>query len=185
MEYNGSPRTDAFTQGCRDLIRSLTYESILACTVYAPPMVFMIGPAAILSNHPLTVITVHSFLGFAMSWTIHRMGHRLLSALPRAPQKLYLSPRLCLPVKLTLGQFVCVLELLVATATFLAIAGKRVFAEDLLLGLLLILSGIGLYFLPVYLTKVWTQQYYPRLALLGPTEDVIKKSFPGLRSFLS
>jgi hypothetical protein len=148
-------------------------------------MLFMIGPAAILANHPLTVITVHSFLGFAMSWTIHRMGHRLLAALPGTPQRIHLSPRLCLPAKLTLRQFVCMLEMLVAAATFLAIAGKRVFGEDPVLGLLVMLIGLALYFFPVYLSKLWTERYYPTLAVLAPTEDVIKKSFPGVRSFFN
>ena len=183
MEYNGLPRTDVFTQGCRELIRSLTYESILACTVYVPPMLFMIGPAAIVANHPLIVITLHSLLGFAMSWTIHRMGHRLLAALPGAPEKIHLSPRLCLPGRQTLGQFVCMLEVLVTAAAFCGIAGKRLFGEDPLIGLVLILLGLALYFLPVYLSKLWTKRYYPTLALLGPTEDVVKKSFPGVRSF--
>ena len=185
MEYNGSPGTDAFTQGCRDLIRSLTYESILACTVYAPPMLFMIGPAAILANHSLAIITVHSLLGFTMSWTIHRMGHRVLSALPGAPQKIHFSRRQCLPGKQTLGQFVCMLEMLVAAATFVAVSGKRFFGEDPVFGLLLIVLGLALYFFPVYLSKLWIERYYPKLALLSPTEDVIKKSFPGLRSLIS
>src|SRR5690348_1228282 len=185
MEYNGSPRTDVFTQSCRDVIRSLTYESILACTVYAPAMLFMVGPAAILANHSLTIVTVHSLFGFAMSWTIHRMGHRLLAALPGAPQKIHFSPRRCLPGKQTFGQFVCMLEMLVAAATFLAIAAMRLFGEDPVCGLILIVLGLALYFLPVYLSKLWAERYYPKLALLGPTEDVIKKSFPGLRSFTS
>jgi proteasome lid subunit RPN8/RPN11 len=67
MDYNGTPRTDAFTQGCRDFIRSLTYEAILACTVYGPPMLFMIGPAAILANHAFIIVLLHSLLGFGMS----------------------------------------------------------------------------------------------------------------------
>jgi hypothetical protein len=185
MEYNGSPRTDAFTQGCRDLIRSLTYESILAWTVYAPPMLFMIGPAAILANHPLTIIAAHSVLGFATSWTIHRMGHRLLAVLPGAPQKIHFSPRRCLPVKQTLGQFIWILEMLVAAATFLAIAGKRLFVEEPIFGLSLIVLGLPLYFLPVYLSKLWTERYYPMLAILGPSEEVLKKSFPDVRSFFT
>jgi hypothetical protein len=183
MEYNGLPRTDAFTQGCRELVRSLTYESILACTIYVPPMLFMIGPAVILANHPLTMVALYTLFGFAMSWTIHRMGHRLLTALSRGRQTIHLSPRLCLPAKQTLGQFVCMLETLVAAAVFCAIAGKRFVGEDPLFGLALILLGLALYFLPVYLTKLWSERYYPALALLGPTEDVIKKSFPGVRSF--
>ena len=75
MEYNETPRTDIFTQGCRDLIRTFTYEAIVACTVYLPPMLFMVGPAAIVTQHPLILIVLHSVIGFGMSWTIHRMGH--------------------------------------------------------------------------------------------------------------
>ena len=63
------------------------------------------------------------------------------------------------------------------------IAGKRYFTEDPTSGVLLLALGCGLYFLPVYLTHLWSERYYPVLALLGPTEDVINKSFPGLRSF--
>jgi len=80
MAFNDTPRTDAVTQGCRDFIRSLTYEAILACTVYGPPMLFMIGPTSIVTNHPLVLIALNSLLGFGMSWTIHCMGHRLLIA---------------------------------------------------------------------------------------------------------
>jgi hypothetical protein len=184
MDYfNGTPRTDAFTQGCRDIIRSLTYETIVACTVYMPPMLFMIGPAAILANRPSIIIVLHSLLGFAMSWTIHRVGHRLLMALPKAPQRLHVSRSQCLPVKLTLGQFVWMLEILVAAGAFCGIAGKRFIVVDVTTGVLLFALGLVLYFLPVYLTKLWRDRYYPAMTLLGPTEDVINTSFPGLRSF--
>jgi hypothetical protein len=182
MEYNGSPRTDAFTQGCRDFIRSLSYEAILAFTVYAAPMLFMIGPAAIVSNRPLTVLALQSLLGFGGSWMLHRIGHRLLIALPKAPQAIYLTSRLRLPVKLTLSQFVWMLEILVAAGAFCGITGKRYFAEDVTAGALLLALGGVLYFLPVYLTKLWSERYYPVLMLLGPTEEVINKSFPSLRS---
>jgi hypothetical protein len=184
MEYNGTPPTDAFTQGCRDLIRSLTYESILACTVYVPPMLFMIGPAAVIANHPLIVIGLHSLLGFGMSWTIHRMGHRLLDALPKATQKVHLSSRIPLPGRMTPGNFVWMLEMLVGAGMFCGITAKRSFVEDPMIGLLLVGVGLVLYFLPVYLTKLWSERYYPTLALLGPSEAVINKSFPSLRSFL-
>ncbi len=184
MELNGTPRTDAFTQGCRDLIRSLTYEAILACTVYAPPMLFMIGPAAVVTNHPLIIVVLHSLLGFGLGWTTHRMGHRLLMPLPQVPQTIHLFRGLCLPVKLTLGQFVWMLELLVAAGAFCAIAGKRFFAEDLTTSLLLFSVGCAFYFFPVYLTKLWRQRYFPALTLVGPTEEIINKSFPGLRSLL-
>jgi len=183
MALNGTPRTDAVTRGCRDFIRSLTYEAILACTVYGPPMLFMIGPAAVVTNHPLGLIALNSLLGFGMSWAIHRMGHRLLMPLPQAPQRIHLSRQLCLPVKLTLGQFLWMLEILIAAGVFCGIAGKRCFAEDLATSVLLFWLGLSLYFLPVYLCKLWSERYYPALTLLGPTEDVINKSFPGLRSF--
>jgi hypothetical protein len=119
MQDNGTPRTDAFTQGCRDFIRSLTYEAILAVIVYAAPLLFMIGPAAIMSNRPLIVIALQSLLGFGMSWTLHRMGHRLLVALPKAPQTVHLTARLCLPVKLTSSEFVWMLEILVDTVVLI------------------------------------------------------------------
>ena len=183
MQYNGTPRTDAFTQGCRDIIRSLTYEAILACTVYMPPMLFMIGPAAILANHPSIIVVLSSLLGFVISSTIHRVGHRLLMALPKAPQLLHVSRRQCLPVKLTVGQFVWMLEILVAAGAFCGIAGKRFVVVDVTTGVWLFVLGLALYFLPVYLTKLWRDRYYPAMRLSGPTEDVINKSFPGLRAF--
>ena len=185
MAFNNTPRANAVTQGCRDFIRSLTYEAILACTIYGPPMLFMIGPPAIVTNHPLVLIVLNSLLGFGMSWTIHSMGHRLLMALPQAPQRIYLSRRLRLPVKLALGQLVWLLEILVAAGVLCGITGKRFFAEDLATSVLLFSLGLMLYFLPVYLSKLWSDRYYPALTLLGPTEEVINKSFPGLRSFFS
>jgi hypothetical protein len=185
MAFNNTPRTDAVTQGCRDFIRSLTYDAILACTVYGPPMLFMIGPAAIVANQPLVLIALNSLLGFGMSWTIHCMGHRLLMPLPQAPQKMLLSRRLRLPVKLSLRRLVWMLEILVAAGVLCGIAGKRFFAEDVAISVLLFSVGLALYFLPVYLSKLWSDRYYPALTLLGPTEDVINKSFPGLRSFFS
>ena len=183
MEYKGTPRTDAFTRGCRDVIRALTYEAILACTVYVPPMLFMIGPAAIAANHSIIIIALYSLLGFGMSWTIHRTGHRLLMALPKGQQPIYLMPSLRLPVKLALRQFVWMLECLVAAGVFCAIVGKRFAAEDLPTSMLLFALGGVLYFLPVYLTKLWTERYYPAISLVGPTEQIINTSFPGLRSF--
>lgn len=182
MEYNETPRTDIFTQGCRDLIRTFTYEAIVACTVYLPPMLFMVGPAAIVTQHPLVLIVLQSVLGFGMSRSIHRMGHCLLKALPKTPQKIYLCGSLCLPVKLTLSQFIWMMEVLVSAGVFFGIIAKRLLAEDLASSLLLFGFGIMLYFTPVYLTRLWTQRYYPAMTLVRPTEDVIRKSFPGLRS---
>ena len=184
MEYNGTPRTDAFTQGCRDVIRSLTYEAILACTVYGAPMLFMIGPAAIVVNHPLSIIVLHSLLGFGMGWTIHRMGHRLLSVLPMDRKTIHLSPSLCLPMKLTFTQFVWMLEFLVAAGVCFGIAGKRLIGTDLFTGLVLCGLGLVLYFIPVYFSKLWRERYYPALSLFGPTEAAINKSLPSLRSLL-
>ena len=178
------PRTDALTQGCRDFIRSLTYEAILACTVYAPPMLFMIGPAAIVAGHPLILVALHSLLGFGMSWTIHSMGHRLLMPLPKGPRRIHVTPWLCLPLKLTLGQFVWMLEVLVGVSAFCGIAGRRFFADDPTMSALLFALGLVLYFLPVYLTKLWSERYYPALTLLNPTEEVINRAIPRLRSFL-
>lgn len=184
MEFNGTPRTDAFTQGCRDFVRSLTYETILACTVYGSPMLFMIGPAVVVMNHPLIVIVLHSVLGFGMSWMIHSMGHRLLAPLPLAPKAIHVTKRIRLPVKLSVKQFVWMLEILVAAGVCCGIAARRLFAEDVMAGVLLLMLGGALYFLPVYLTKLWSERYYPKLTLCGPTEDVINNSFRSLRSFL-
>jgi len=182
MKYNETPRTDIFTQGCRDLVRTFTYEAILACTVYLPPMLFMVGPGAIVIQHPLILIILHSVLGFGLSRSIHRMGHCLLMPLPKAPQKIYFCGSLCLPVKLTLSQFIWMMEILVAAGVFCGIIAKRLLAEDLVNSLLLFGVGFVLYFTPVYLTRLWTHRYYPGMTLLRPTEAVIKKSFPGLRS---
>jgi hypothetical protein len=184
MEYNGTSRTDAFTQGCRDVIRSLTYEAILACTVYAAPMLFMIGPAAVVVNHSLITIVLHSLLGFGMGWTIHRMGHRLLSVLPNDRKTIYLSPSFRLPMKLTLGQFIWMLETLVAVGMCFGIAGRRFSSSDPWTGLILCGLAFVLYFIPVYLAKLWRERYYPALSLFCPTEAVINRSFPSLRSLL-
>jgi hypothetical protein len=184
MELNGTPRTDAFTQGCRDFVRSLTYETILACTVYGSPMLFMIGPAAVVTNHPLIIIVLHSVLGFGMSGMIHSMGHRLLAPLPQAPKTIHVTRRRRLPVELSVRQLVWMLEILVAAGVSCGIAARRLFAEDVVASVLLLTLGGALYFLPVYLTKLWSKRYYPALTLCGPTEDVINNSFPGLRSFL-
>lgn len=110
------------------------------------------------------------------------MGHCLLKALPKTPQKIYLCGSLCLPVKLTLSQFIWMMEVLVSAGVFFGIIAKRLLAEDFASSLLLFGFGIMLYFTPVYLTRLWTQRYYPAMTLVRPTEDVIRKSFPGLRS---
>jgi hypothetical protein len=179
-------KTDAFTQGCRDFIRTFTYEDIFACAVYAPPLFFMVGPAAIIANKPLVVVVLHAIFGFTLSWTLHRTGHRLLIALPKEPQKMYLAPSVRLPVKPTLSQFLWMMEIIVGGAAFCGLLGKRFFllgnTGELLTGVCFFALGLALFFIPVYLGRLWIERYYPAMALLGPTDDVINKSFPGVRS---
>jgi hypothetical protein len=188
MHFNTreTSKTDAFTQGCRDFVRTFTYEDILACTVYAPPLFFMVGPAAIAANEPLIIVVLHAILGFALSWTLHRTGHRLLIALPKGSWMLYLAPSVRLPVKLTLSQFLWMMEISVGGAAFCGILGKRFFmlgnSWELVTSLCFFALGLALFFVPVYLGRLWIERYYPAMALLGPTEDVINKSFPGIRS---
>lgn len=182
-----NPRHMTFTQCCSDLIRMLSYEDILSCAVYLPPMLFMVGPAAIVANEPLIAAALNAITGFALSWTLHSMGHRLLIALPHEPQTIYLSQSLRLPVKLTLSQFVWMMEIIVAAAVFSGIAGKRFFfAGDppgLLTGMTSFTVGLGLFFLPVYLGRLWIERYYPAMPLLSPTEEVVSRSLsPGVRS---
>ena len=183
---SGTPRPDSLTQSCRDLLRTFTYEDIVGCTIYATPMLFMIGPASIVADDPLIAVVVQSLIGFVLSWTIHRTGHRLLTALPQKPCRLYVSSLRCLPVRLTRTQFLWVMELIVGTAVFAAVVGKRfLHAGDtfgLLSGLSFIVAAFVLYFIPVYLGRLWIRHYYPAMTLVGPTEEVIKTSFPGIRS---
>ena len=71
----------------------------------------MIGPAAIVAHDPMLSLVFQGLLGFSISGTLHRMGHRLRLTLPKEPQHMFLSiPRL--PVKLTLSQFIWMLEIL-------------------------------------------------------------------------
>ncbi len=188
MEFDSTPRADAFTQRCRDVIRTLTYEDIFACTVYAPPMLFMLGPAAILGfNSPVSVV-FQSVLGFVLSGLLHGLGHRLLADLPKSPQRIYLGRSYCLPVKLTLRQFLWMLELVVGMAVFSGQLGKRIFsaaaAGNAGAGLALFVLGLALFFAPVLLGRRWIERYYPAMPLLGPADDVINRSVPGLRSLL-
>ena len=180
-----TPRPDSFTQACRDLVRTLTYEDILGGTIYAAPMVFMIGPASIVGNAPFIAMVVQSLIGFVLSGTVHRMGHRLLTALPKEPRRLYLSQSRCLPVKLTVTQFLWMMELLVGAAVFAAVMGKRLLHSidtvGLLSGVSLLVAAFVLYFVPVYLGRLWIRHYDPAMALVGPTEEVIKTSLPGIR----
>jgi hypothetical protein len=180
-----TPKHSAFTQWCRGLIQMLSYEGILSITVYLPPMFFMMGPAAVVANNPWITLVLNALVGFALSWVLHRVGHRLLMVLPNEPKAIYLSTSMRLPVKLTLTQFVWLLEVIVATAVFSAVVGKRFF---LLGGVLEVLSsaiffavGLGLYFLPVYLGRLWIKRYYSALPLLRPTAEVVNRSLPGFR----
>ena len=178
-----------FAQCCRDFIRRLSYEDILSCTVYLPPMLFMVGPAAIVANSPLINVVLNAIVGFAISWTLHRMGHRLLMAVPNQPQLVYLSQSVRLPVKLTLTQFVWMMEFIVAAAVFSGIMGKRFLLADGTVGLLtstiFFTVCLGLYFLPVYLGRLWIDRYSPAMPLLGPTEEVVNESLPGVLPILT
>ncbi len=180
-----TPRPDSFTQRCRDLVRTFTYEDILSCTIYAAPMVFMIGPASVVANDHIIAMVVESLMGFVLGWTLHCMGHRLLTALPKRPCRLYVSPSRGLPVRLTVTQFLWVMELIVGAAMLAAVLGKRFLHSTdtvgMLSGLSLLVAALILYFIPVYLGRLWIRHYFPAMALVGPTEEVIKTSLPGIR----
>lgn len=180
-----TPGSTTFTQCCRDLIKMLSYENILSCTVYLPPMLFMVGPAAMAPDHPLINIILNALAGLAFSWAVHRMGHRLLMALPNQPQTVYLSRSMRLPVKLTLSQFVWMLEIIVAAAVLSWLVGKRFFLAGGSVGLptsmILFTIGLAMYFLPVYLGKLWIERYYPAMPLFGPTEEVVSRSLSAFR----
>jgi hypothetical protein len=100
------------------------------------------------------------------------------------PKTIHLSRSLRLPMQLTFARFVWMLEILVAAGVCCGLAGKRIIGTDLLTGFVLCGIGCFLYFIPVYWTKLWRERYYPALSLFGPTETVINKSFPSLRSLL-
>ena len=182
---HATPKPSALTQWCRGLIQMLSYEDILSVTVYLPPMLFMVGPASIVSNNPWITIVLNAIVGFAFSWVLHRVGHRLLKGLPNEPKAIYLSASIRLPGKLTLTQFVWMMEVIVAVAVFSAVVGKRLFLVggilEVLSSAILFSVALGLYFLPVYLGKLWIKRYYSALPLMRPTEDVVTKSFPGVR----
>ena len=116
----------ALTQWCSGLIQMLSYEDILSVTVYLPPMLFMVGPASIVANNPWITLVLNAIVGFAFSWVLHRVGHRLLKVLPNEPKAVYLSTSIRLPVKLTLTQFVWMMEVIVAAAVFSGVVGKRI-----------------------------------------------------------
>lgn len=145
-DSHDTPKQTTLTQCCSDLIRMLSYEDILSWTIYLPPMVFMAGPAAILANNPLINLALNAIVGFAISRTLHRMGHRLLMALPNEPYLIYLSQSVRLPVKLTLTQFLWMMEIIVAAAVFSGIVGRRFFLAGDALGVVtsVILFTVGL-----------------------------------------
>ena len=179
------PEHSAFTQWCRDLIQMLSYEDILSITVYLPPMLFMAGPAAILSNNSWVSFVINAIVGFDFSWVVHRVGHRLLRVLPKEPKAVYLSNSMRLPVNFTMTQFVWMMEIIVAVAVFSAIVGKRFFLVGGVLEVqasaIFFVVGLGLYFFPVYLARLWIKKYYSTLPLLRPTEDVVTKSLSMVR----
>lgn len=179
-----TPKQTTFAQCCRDLISMLSYEDILACTIYLPPMLFMVGPATIVANSPMINLVLNAVIGFFLSWTLHRTGHRLLMALPNCRQALYLSHSIRLPLSLTLTQFLWMMEVIVAAALFSGIVGKRwLLTGDfgVLTGMICLSAGVALYFLPVYLGRLWIRRYYPAMPLSHPTQEAVSQSFPLLR----
>lgn len=182
---SSSPRPDFLTQNCRDLIRTFTYEDILGSIMYAAPMVFMIGPASIVANDPFIAVVVQSFIGFGLGWMVHRLGHGLLTALPKEPGSVYVSQSRCMPVRLTGRQFLWGMELIVGAAVLAAVVGKRLLhtadTSGWAVGFSFIVVAFVMYFVPVYLGRLWIRHYYPAMTLVGPTEEVINASLPGIR----
>jgi hypothetical protein len=182
---HAASKHSALTQWCRGLIQMLSYEDILSITVYLPPMLFMAGPAAIVANNPWITLGLNAIVGFGFSWVLHHVGHRLLRVLPNQPKAVYLSTSIRLPVKLTLTQFVWMMEIIVAAAVFSGVMGKRFFLVgdvlEVVSGAIFFAVGLGLYFLPVYLGRLWIKRYCSILPLLRPTEEVVNKSLPGIR----
>ena len=91
-------------------------------------------------------------------------------------------------MRLTVTQFLWVMELIVGGAVFAAVVAKRFLHSDdvgLLGGLCFIIAAFLLYFVPVYLGRLWISHYYPAMTLVGPTEEVIKTSLPGIRSLFT
>ncbi|MBS0171997.1 MAG: hypothetical protein JSR62_16745 [Nitrospira sp.] len=157
----------------------------MACLCYAAPLLFMIGPSAVMAREPLPSILFHSAIGFPLSALIHRIGHALLAPLPKGPHTIYLSATLRLPLRLTLSQFVWLLEGVVALGLLCGLLSKRCWlaggTDMLIVGWGLFLLGGGLFFLPVRLVKLWETRYYPATSLVGPSDDVINRSLSGLR----
>jgi hypothetical protein len=180
MAHSEGTSRPAFTQCCRDVIKMLSYEDILSCTVYLPPMLFMIGPATMVPGNHVLHVVMNALLGLALSWAVHRIGHRLLMGLPKPTQAVYLTSSVRLPVTLTLPQFIWMLEIMVAAAVFSWVVARRLFSAggslELLTSIILFILGLALYFLPVYLGNLWIARYYPAMPLCGPTEEQVSKS---------
>ena len=161
----------------------VTYEDILAWTIYTAPLVFMMGPAAILVHDPMISMVLHSLVGFLLGWMLHRTGHRLLARLTHGVQRILLSDSLHLPVMLTLNQFIWMLELLVGAAVFTGLLAKRFLlagdAVGMLPGVGLFALALALFFLPVHLGRLWMERYDPTMTLVGPTDEEINRSIPG------
>ncbi|MGC3976122.1 MAG: hypothetical protein QM771_17305 [Nitrospira sp.] len=156
----------------------------MAWLCYAAPLLFMIGPSAVMAREPLASILFHSAIGFSLSALIHRLGHALLAPLPKGPHEIYLSATRRLPLRLTLSRFVWLLEGVVALSLFCGLLSKRCWlaggTDMLLAGWVLFLLGGALFFLPVRLVKLWQARYYPPTSLVGPSDDVINQSLTGL-----
>jgi hypothetical protein len=182
---SATPKHSALMQWCHGLIQMLSYEDILSVTVYLPPILFMVGPATIVANNPWITLVLNAIVGFASSWVLHRVGHRLLMVLPNEPKAVYLSTSMRLPAKLTPAQFVWMMEVIVAASVFSVVVGKRFFliggALEVLCSALFFAVGLGLYFLPVYLGRLWIKRYYSALPLLRPTEEAVNRSLSEVR----
>jgi hypothetical protein len=113
---------------------------------------------------------------------LHRMGHGLLAKATNGAQRLLLSRSVRLPVKLTLSQFIWMLEILVATAVFSGLLAKRCFltgdSVGILAGVVLFAAGLALFFLPVHLGRLWIECYAPPMTLVGPTDGKSTDRFP-------
>jgi hypothetical protein len=113
-------------------------------------MLFMGGPAAIVSNNPWVSLVMNAPVGFAFSWVLHRVGHRLLRVLPQEAKGVYFSASMRPAVNLTMTQFVWMMEIVVALAIFSAVVGNRFFIVggrlEVLVSAVLCVVGLGLYF---------------------------------------
>ncbi len=53
---------------------------------------------------------------------------------------------------------------------------------EVLASAILVVGGLGLYFLPVYLAKLWIKKYDPTLPLLRPTKEEVTQSLAARES---